>query len=564
MVAFTGQSILDSGGIELWYLHHSYLISDQAVQKSKALIDQAAAAGYTGVVFWDSSITLMSGRNWDPAHEARLKEVMTYARKRHLKTIAETAPFGWSNDVLKENPNWAEAQRVIGARFRVAADGKSLKPENSLKPLVNGNFDMGETGWFAMGDPNIKIVPNAHEGKPAVTIVNPAGNARLRQEVSVQPWRQYHLSLKYRAAGENIGSPIVAVYDVGSFEKLRFAAYLKKSEEWTDLEYLFNSGDSTELMVYMGVWGGAKGTIQFAAAQMEETALIWVAHREGAPFRVYDPENPTKLYEAGTDYNEVADPHMQPGDASFDRVFYSPPPFTLPASTQLKPRQIVAADYYAVTPLANYYQASLCMTEPGVFRWLTGNAREIKKVAPPETGILLAYDELRQANSCASCRAKNMTAGELLAWNFAETFGIYHQALPDSTFWVWNDMFDPFHNAHNHYYFVEGDLAGSWKGLPAEVSILNWAFEKPKESLNWFSGKNSEQPVAHQQIIAGFYDRGDAGVQARVEIGNAMGIPGIRGLMYTTWVDDYSKLKVYADAARAAWPEYLKSVAAEK
>ncbi len=30
---------------------------------------------------------------------------------------------------------------------------------------------------------------------------------------------------------------------------------------------------------------------------------------------------------------------------------------------------------------------------------------------------MLGYDEIRQMNSCASCRAKNMTAGQLLAWS---------------------------------------------------------------------------------------------------------------------------------------------------
>jgi hypothetical protein len=26
--------------------------------------------------------------------------------------------------------------------------------------------------------------------------------------------------------------------------------------------------------------------------------------------------------------------------------------------------------------------------------------------------------------------------------------------------------------------------------------------------------------------------------------------------MYTSWVDDYSQLKAYADAAKAGWPAY--------
>ncbi len=560
VIAFAGQAILDSSSIELWYLHHSYLTTDEAVQKSKALIDQAVAAGYTGAVFWDSSLNMMGDSDWDPAHEARLKTVMNYARKRHLKMMAEVAPFGWSNDVLTANPNWAESQRVIGARFQVTPDGTSLKLQNSLPPLVNGNFDSAEQGWFELHDSNIKVVPNGHRGRPAVSIVDPPGNARLRQQVSVHPWRQYHLSLSYRASGERLGSPMVVVYDAANFDKVRFVVYLKPSEQWTDLDYLFNSEDSTEAAIYMGVWGGAKGTVQFAAVQLEETALVWAEHRDGAPFSVHDPEDSSKIYAAGVDYNEIADPQMRPSRWTFNHVFYTPPPFTLPPSTHLKPGQIVAVDYYAVTPLANDHQVGLCMTEPGVFQWLAINAKEVQKVAPQETGLLLAYDEIRHANSCFSCRAKKMTAGELLAWNFAETFGVYRQALPDSSFWVWSDMFDPFHNAHDNFYLVEGNLAGSWKGLPPEVSILNWNLDRLKDSLTWFSGRNPEQPVAHQQIIAGFYDKGDAAAEARSETANAAGIPGVRGLMYTTWTDDYSKLKVYADAARAAWPDYLKSV----
>jgi hypothetical protein len=506
---------------------------------------------------------MMGSPDWDPFNKDRLKQVMKYARKKNLKTLAEVAPFGWSNDVLASNPNWAEAQRVNGTRFKVMPDGRHLQLQNSLPPLVNGNFQSSDAGWFAMHDSNIKVEPNGHQGRPAVTISDPPGNARLRQQVSVQPWRQYHLSLFYKATGAHLGSPMVVVYDAASTDKVRFVVYLHASEQWTYLDYLFNSADSSEVAIYMGVWGGAKGTVQFANVQLEETGLIWVAHREGAPFKVYDPQNPAKVYTPRIDYNEVVDPEMKPSTYTFHHSYHGPSDFTLPPTTSLKPGQIVAADYYAAAPLPNLNQIAMCLTEPGVFKWLGKNAAEVRKVAPPETGILLAYDELRQANSCAGCRAKNMTAGELLAWNFDETFGIYHQALPDSSFWVWNDMFDPYHNAHDHYFLVEGTLAGSWKGLPTEVGILNWNSDKRKESLTWFSGLNPEQPTFHPQMIAGFYDAPDAAEAARSEITAAMGIPGLRGLVYTTWNDDYSKLKAYADAARAAWPDYTRSVPAK-
>ncbi len=35
-------------------------------------------------------------------------------------------------------------------------------------------------------------------------------------------------------------------------------------------------------------------------------------------------------------------------------------------------------------------------------------------------------------------------------------------------------MFDPYQNAVNNYYFVEGNVAGSWSGVPSNVTIMNW------------------------------------------------------------------------------------------
>jgi hypothetical protein len=122
---YAAQSLMPTVPPELWYQHHSYLVSEEAVSQSMQLIDRAAAAGYTGAFFWDSSFSMMGQPDWNPDNEDRLKEVLKYARKRHLKTIAGAAPFGWSNDVLNMNPNLAEAQRVIGAQFEVSANGRT-------------------------------------------------------------------------------------------------------------------------------------------------------------------------------------------------------------------------------------------------------------------------------------------------------------------------------------------------------------------------------------------------------------------------------------------------------
>ena len=57
-----------------------------------------------------------------------------------------------------------------------------------------------------------------------------------------------------------------------------------------------------------------------------------------------------------------------------------------------------------------------------------------------------------------ACAARNLDAGQVLAENVRTCLA----ALPpEATAYVWSDMFDPYHNAVDHYYLVNGTLAGS-------------------------------------------------------------------------------------------------------
>ncbi len=122
-------------------------------------------------------------------------------------------------------------------------------------------------------------------------------------------------------------------------------------------------------------------------------------------------------------------------------------------------------------------------------------------------------------------------------------------------------MFDVHHNAHDHFYQVEGTIAGSWKTLPAEVTVMNWNLDHLRQSLLWFSGDDPRQPVRHRQVIAGFYDPPDhdAAAAVRKEWAAAYAVPGIVGMMYTTWNDDYSQLEPFAAEARQGWTHYSRS-----
>jgi hypothetical protein len=565
LTAFTLPVAAQGPKPQLWYWHHSLLNSAQAVQSSKTLIDQAFADGYTGVAFWDVSFEFLNSRLWSPSYQQYLKQAVDYAVSKGMKVIAPMESFGYSNDILENNPNWAEAQRVIGTQFRVNSTGKQLQLINSSSGLSNSGFESGAVDWFDIGDPGVRLDPTvAHTGGNSALIRSVPHNGRIRQLIQVKPWRQYHL--RFFAKTQDYGAYAQFEFlDPANFDIFRAQDTIHASitQDWTQYDYSFNSQDSTALWLYMGVWGGEAGSLWIDDIQVEETALVYVTRgRAGTPLRVYDPNNPNTTYNEGTDYDYITDPRMTSTPTPFYDSYHTPPVVTLPAGSRLSPGKVVAIDFYAAFPIPGAWGTDMCITEPGVLAYLAQNAQAVSNVLPSGAGILMGYDEMRQMNSCATCRAKNMTPAQLLGWSVSQSIQRIHSVMPNSPLYVWSDMFDPSHNAHDHYYYVEGDLSGSWTALPPNVIMMNWNLGNLANSLTWFSGQNPDQPVAHQQIIAGYYDSGDGAGSARDEMAQASGIPGVLGLMYTSWGDDYSQLKKFADTVLAAWPAYLNSLPA--
>jgi hypothetical protein len=450
--------------MQLWYWHHSYLVSTDALARSKALVDRAAAAGYTGLALWDSSLFFLSRSDWPEANTGYLREFAQYARAKGLAVMPAILPYGHSDDVLKENPNWAEGQRVIGARFRRAGEFLEQVKE-PIEPLGRGRFQ-------------------------------------------VQPWRQYRVRFLDGGTG-----PVGAI-DVDDRRAVRLDDVARPGLA----DFTFNSAGSARVHVF----GPGRFTI-------EETALANLVRRAGAPLKLYDGAT---VYREGFDFEPVSSARL---------------PVRVTAESEIRDGQQVSMDYYAVQPVYGE-GVGMCLTDPDVERWAADNARRVASIFPPESPLFLQYDEMRHVNSCASCRAMGKTPGELLAWSVRRTI----DSLPRRELYIWSDMFDPWHNAHDHFYFVEGNLEGSWKGLPRDAVVMNWNGAHLRASLEWFAS------LGNRQVIAGFYDSADheGNRAARRELGMANGIRGIAGVMYTTWRDDYSQLESYARGARAQWPEY--------
>ena len=153
----------------------------------------------------------------------------------------------------------------------------------------------------------------------------------------------------------------------------------------------------------------------------------------------------------------------------------------------------------------------------------------------------MSHDEIRVLNWCEACQKRHLTAGQILADNARTCVNILKEINPGGRIYVWSDMFDPFHNAHDNYYLVRDTLANSWEGLSKDVIIVPWYFEARDKSLKWFSERG------HHQVIAGYYDHDPSQIKQWL---NAAGqVPGVEGVMYTTWESNFRDIESFAQFA---------------
>ncbi|HEX6985752.1 MAG TPA: hypothetical protein VF170_10255, partial [Planctomycetaceae bacterium] len=220
-------------------------------------------------------------------------------------------------------------------------------------------------------------------------------------------------------------------------------------------------------------------------------------------------------------------------------VWHEPPTLAIPPGSRVgEGDRLRVSFFHTVTIYDN--QVTCCLAEPKVFDLIEDEVRRVNDLLAPKTWFL-SHDEIRVANWCDACRKEGRTAGGLLAENVSRCAAIVKKVDPDAELCVWSDMFDPHHNARADFYLVNGDLAGSWEGLPKEMTVVNWNSGRPKESLPFFGGRG------HRQVLAGYYDGDPKGIAGWLKA--ADGVPGVDGVMYTTWRGDFSGLEAFAEAA---------------
>jgi hypothetical protein len=535
-----------------WFYAMHNLQVERSADELAALIGRAGKAGYNGVVLADYKLNILD--RVPPHYFRNVERVRKAAEAAHVEIIPAVFPVGYSSGLLAHDPNLAEGVPVKDAPF-VVKGGEAVLARGPAARVVNGDLEdvRGDrfAGFSLQDDPGRASFADravTHHGQVACRMQDvgkastSAGNCRLAQRVKVRPWACYRFScwVKTRDLRPAGAFKLLALGAAGGRPLTFYEGGVKPTQDWTRAEVVFNSLDQREVTLYAGVWGGPAGTLWLDELKLEELALVNVLRRPGCPLTVTSADGRT-TYEEGTDFRPLRDLKLGQvpfaGEYSFD---HAGPALQLAEGSRLKEGDRLRVSWYHPV-LTHGSQVACCLTEPKVYELLRDQARRVNELFRPRT-FFLSHDELRVAGWCRACEATGKAPGALLAANARRCVAILKEVNPDARAVVWSDMFDPHHNAVDHYFLVNGSLKGSWEGLPREVIIANWNGGKAAASLKWFAERG------HPQLLAGYYDDGTDNF--RKWDAAARGVPKVVGFMYTTWERNYRDLEAYGRLMR--------------
>lgn len=512
--------------LERWVYVSTNLLVSENVDRLEQLMRDAAGLGFTHLLLADSKFSRL--HEMDERYFRHVERVRRLSDELQLRLVPAIFPVGYSNDLLAQNPNLAEGLPVRDALFEVRGNRAELVAD----PAV-GLPSLGDRKAWNFVDESLRA-----EGE-VLRVSDPKGeNCRVMKTVHVSPFRHYHVSVRVRTVDFR-GQPQIAVLDAVSGRRLSHTNLrVGRTSDWTTQHITFNSLNCQQVNVYLGAWGPTGGSLWLSDARMEECGLLNVLRRNGAPLRVVMEGQPEQQLQEGVDFEPVLDPLLGrvPYAGEYE-VWHESPAIqfrrSLPEGARLRVSWFHPHVIYDG-------QVCACVTEPAFQQLLRGQAEAVER-AFPGTDRMMSHDEWRVLGWDESFQRTGKTPGQVAADNVRFCADHLKKLNSDRRVFVWSDMFDPHHNAVDNYYLVNGDLSGSWEGLARDVLVVNWNFGVREESLKFFAERG------HRQVLAGYYDADAQQIGRWLDTVRAQRVTGVVGVMYTTWKQDYSHLREFAE-----------------
>jgi len=528
-----------------WILVNNWLVSDADVDRIREVVTVGADHGMNGIVL-DAGLDCLD--TLPPERIERLAKVRGICEERGVEIVPLILSVGYGHAALRSDRNFAEGLPVEDALYVVEGDTARLQP-NPAVMFPGGDMERADpageiTGLSFQESPGRVTFPDrdvshAEEGSLRIEISrddNPAGKGRISADIAVRKRAQYRLSFWFRAEGLQPAGALQACIYGGEGEIDQLVPASGPDVGWTSAVFSFNSLGNSSLAVWLGLWGAESGTVWIDDVRFEEIGLRRVVRREGTPLVVRGEGG--RVYSEGRDYAPVSDPLAADPSGDGDDVA-----LRLLNGGAIRPGEQLRLSFYHAAVLSRKMQTPLCMSNPALYEHWAEQVERIRQTLNPRS-FFLDMDEIRAGGSCASCKARGLTMGQILGDCLTRQVAILRAARPDANVYVWSDMLDPSHNAHGRFYLVDGDFAGSWEAAPKDLVVACWGDPK---ALEFFS--TAGFPTAAMPGM----DGGDlAAARGWVEALSRTRMP--RGAAYVTWNADYQSLPAFGDLLSAAFP----------
>lgn len=515
------------------------------------LADEASEAGYNGVVLECGAENAFL---WDAVKKRRYREALSYCGSRGIEIIPQVWSVGYGS-MLRQLPDLVETSLLRGLVYAVHDGHFVFEPERVA--VGNSGFEDPGDGIAAEwevdepGNVACRDLETRHGGSTSV-VFSPAKacsghrHARIYRSVAVKPYRRYRFSAwwKQERPADDVFESFLGMYARGGGEELgRCATLGEKSDDggWRRHHVDFYSGTNSTVWIYAGAWEHegrnpswiASGRFWIDDVSLETLPLTKVPRGAGAVLAVKNLRT-GKLCEEGLDYREpprMDDWRIRPEDRPVDFE-------VLPGGSLREGDRVMVAGAIPTQAMifdkSPYGQYSACMSDPALYEFFARSAAAVEEVLHPRRWIL-SMDEIRSGGTCRACQRRRTDMAHILGDCLARQYRTIVSVHPGAEVYVWSDMLDPAHNAHDDYYACRGTFEGVWNLIPKELVIVCWWCEKRDVSMPFF------ERLGFRTLAAAYYDSGNLDGSRRW-LETCRRTEHCQGMMYTTWRDNHELL----------------------
>ena len=538
----------------------SALDADKDFKQLADLIPRAKAAGYNGIAFaaggtGSFDYMLVKPSTYYYSNFAAIVKKAADAGIELIPTGATPAGIG------QLDPSLLEAFPVTGTPFVVSA-GRATNVSSNI--LTNSGFEPDAKGWN-MDTASVSFDSAVSHGTGGAIKFDEAAQSKaaikmsrlMRKIAGLTPHRAYRLSFWVKTS--NYDSPLkVLIYDKDVSQPLFFNGNnllgwstvdgswsskpnaVASTQGWTQYNLDFNSVTQDTINLFIGAWtvGTSAGAAWIDDITLTEVGLAHTQQRATLPITVTSADGAT-TFSAGTDYTVDVEA------------------LKIPTGSKIKDKSTLKVSWYQSSKyMESQYNTPASTCSPRYFELATDVLQRTDKLMNHPKGYFMYFDEWRVMNWDPSCGA--ITAGTYLKNTTQKVQNILLSINPNYDLYIWNDMFDPHHNAIDRYWTVNGSLSKAWDGLHPRTTVMNWnPFKKQQvDSLKFFSDLGLKQMIAlyyDDPTLARTKDWMDSLVTAQ-----AAGVTDVEGFMFTTWSGNYDDLEKVANFIKTNYPQYWK------